>query len=395
MKILQINKFLYPKGGSESYMFELSLALKEYGHTVEFWGMQDEKNIVPDTYDCFADKIDFSLLKHFDKIKKAFAMIYSFTNRQKISIVLDAFQPDIVHIHNYNFQLTPSILQEIKKRDIKIVYTAHDSQLVCPYHRLYNFQRDRVCTQCVHNNFVNCFKNRCFDDSYLKSAIGTFESYFYHSFNYYNKYIDTIISPSNFLASFLAKVYQKSIVIIPNFTNTRNTYHVQKKDYVLYFGRISNEKGILEVLPLFEQLKIKLLIIGQGAEANLIENNEYIEYLGAKYEDELFSYITNAKYVIQPSKGYENCPMAVIESLSCGTPVIAPSHSGFIDLIDDGINGYLINFESNTLKDRIANIYYKDTQALRQNCLKIYQDKFTKEVHISKILALYERLIRQ
>lgn len=184
-------------------------------------------------------------------------------------------------------------------------------------------------------------------------------------------------------------------MIIPNFTNTRNTYHVQKKDYVLYFGRISNEKGLLEILPLFEQLKIKLLIIGHGAEANLIENNEYIEYLGAKYEDELFSHITNAKYVIQPSKGYENCPMAVIESLSCGTPVIAPNHSGFIDLIDDGINGYLVNFQSNTLKDRIANIYHKDIQALRQNCLKTYRDKFTKEVHISKILAIYERLTRQ
>ena len=50
MKVLQINKFLYPKGGAETYMFQLSKALKENGIDIEFWGMEDEKNIVADTY---------------------------------------------------------------------------------------------------------------------------------------------------------------------------------------------------------------------------------------------------------------------------------------------------------------------------------------------------------
>ena len=120
MKILQINKFLYPKGGSETYMFELSNALNEYGYEIEFWGMADKKNIVEDKYNCFAKNIDFSTLSNIAKITNSLQIIYSDVNRKKISIILDKFKPDIVYIHNYNFQLTPSILPEIKKRGKKL-----------------------------------------------------------------------------------------------------------------------------------------------------------------------------------------------------------------------------------------------------------------------------------
>ena len=116
MKILQVNKFLYPKGGSETYMFELSNALKEKGYSIEYWGMKDEKNSVKDTYNCFVNNIDFSALSMVEKFLSSFSTIYSIESKNKISIILDKFKPDIVHIHNFNFQLTPSILSEIKKR---------------------------------------------------------------------------------------------------------------------------------------------------------------------------------------------------------------------------------------------------------------------------------------
>lgn len=393
MKILQINKFLYPKGGSESYMFELSNALINSGHKVEYWGMSDEKNIVEDIYDCFAENIEFSNLNGFNKVKKSLSTIYSFDNQKKISIVLDRFKPDIVHIHNYNFQLTPSILPEIKKRGVKIVYTAHDSQLVCPYHRLYNFQRDEICTKCVDGSFLNCVKDKCFDSSLMKSTIGAIESYLYHGLDYYNKYIDVVISPSQFLASFLSKQYEKKIEVVPNFIKKSTNIIQNKEDYILYFGRISNEKGILEILPFFEELKIPLLLIGSGPESNKIKESEYIQYIGPKYGDELFEYIVKAKYVIQPAKWYENCPMTVIESFAYGTPVIAPNHSGFVDLISDGNNGFLIDFSSDNLKDKLRQIYELNTDKMQRNCNDTFDSRFTKEVHIPKIIDIYKRVL--
>ena len=205
MKVLQINKFLYPKGGAETYMFQLSKALKENAIDIEFWGMDDEMNIVDDTYHSFAKNISYQEPSFLKTISNTQRTLYSFENRKRISKILDHFQPDLVHLHNYNFQLTPSILPEIKKRGIKIVQTIHDSQMICPYHRLYNFQRDKICTKCVTGSFFNCINDKCFDDSFSKSIIGASESFFYHSMSYYEKYIDQFISPSIFLANLIKK----------------------------------------------------------------------------------------------------------------------------------------------------------------------------------------------
>jgi len=158
MKILQINKFLYPKGGSETYLFQLSDALKENGIEIAFWGMQDELNIVKDQYNSFAKNINYKESGFSKKITNPISTIYSVENKKRITRILDQFNPDLVHLHNYNFQLTPSILPEIKKRGLKIIQTVHDSQMICPYHRLYNFQRNSTCTKCVTGSFINCIK---------------------------------------------------------------------------------------------------------------------------------------------------------------------------------------------------------------------------------------------
>jgi len=227
MKILQINKFLKIVGGAETYMFQLSKALQEAGHEVKFWGMQDKDNLVCDFPELEAFNIDYSKQGIVKKLSSAASTIYSVSNKTKIAKVLDLFKPDIVHLHNYNFQLTPSILPEIKKRGIKVIQTVHDSQMVCPYHRIYNFQRNEVCVKCVKGSFVNCIKDKCFDGSLLKSTIGALESYYYHGFKYYEKYIDTFISPSNFLACLLSERIRTPITVLPNFTKQKLQIHTK------------------------------------------------------------------------------------------------------------------------------------------------------------------------
>lgn len=393
MRILQINKYLYPRGGSESYLFALSESLEKYGHNVEFWGMKDEKNICHDTYDCFAEKIDFKSLNPVKKLVGAPATIYSIRNRKKIAVILDKFLPDLVHIHNYNFQLTPSILPEIKRRGIKIIYTAHDSQLACPYHRLYNFQADKKCIKCESGRFYNCVKDRCFDGSIFKSLIGATESYFYHNLNYYNKHIDAVVSPSRFMAGRIKKLYNKDINIIPNFFDTKFTAKNIKQNYILFFGRISSEKGLAEILPYFSKLEITLKIVGDGPDVDKLNVSENIQYMGPKYGDELLDIIAGARFVIQPSKGYENCPMAVIESLSCGTPVIAANHSGFKEIIDHGTTGLLLDFNDVDWVEVVRSEFKNYKKDWFLNCMSSYKKNYTRDIHVSKIINLYESIL--
>lgn len=401
MKVLQINKFLFLQGGAETYMFQLSKALKERGIDVEYWGMEDEENIVEDTYQSFTKNISYQNQSISNILLNTGRTIYSVSNKSKIGLILDKFQPDIVHLHNYNFQLTPSILPEIKKRGIKIIQTVHDSQMVCPYHRLYNFQKKSTCTKCVTGSFSNCIKDRCFDGSFLKSVIGSVESYFYHSLKYYEKYIDLFVFPSNFLADLIQKkINNKPFEIIPNFSDKIPSIKKNKGVYYLYYGRISNEKGIIELIDIFKDTNLQLVIIGRGDQekklVNTINDISNIRYLGPKYGKELFTYVTNAKFVIQPSIWYENCPMTVIESFTYGTPVIASNHSGFKDLIEHNKTGFLLDFTSKeNIKKQLLKIDKFDVNILYKNIHQVYNNLLKKELHISKIEDVYNNILKE
>ena len=399
MKVLQVNKFLYPQGGAETYMFQLSNALKEQGIDIEFWGMQDKENIVEDTYNSFASNISYHDQSFVNILKNTGRTIYSANNKTKIAVVLDKFQPDIVHLHNYNFQLTPSILPEIKKRGIKIIQTIHDSQMVCPYHRLYNFQKNTTCTKCVTGSFSNCIKDKCFDGSFLKSVVGAAESFYYHNLKYYEKNIDLFISPSIFLADLIKKrIKNKPFEIVPNFTDKMQNIVKSEGNYYLYYGRISNEKGILELVDIFKDIDLQLIIIGKGDQEkelkNKIKNIPNINFLGSKKGNELFNYVANAKFVVQPSKWFENCPMTVIESFAYNTPVIAADHSGFKDLIHHQKTGFLLDFtKKNSIKEQLLKIDNKNITDLSDNIEQVYKNKLHKDIHVSKIMKIYNQIM--
>ena len=144
MKILIVNKFLYPNGGSETYIFRLGEQLQKMGHEVQFFGMEHEGRIVGNRVESYTSDMDFHTGR-FARILYPFKIIYSREARRKIRKVLEDFGPDAVHLNNFNFQLTPSILYEIDKYrrktagKVKIVFTAHDSQLVCPNHLMQQY----------------------------------------------------------------------------------------------------------------------------------------------------------------------------------------------------------------------------------------------------------------
>ena len=151
MNILLVNKFLHPNGGSETYVFQLGSYLKSIGHEVQYFGMDHPDRCVGNSSDSYTSNMDFHSCSGFSKISYAFRTIYSREARRKIRTVLDDFQPDVVHINNFNYQLTPSIIVEVMKwkkersRNCRIVYTAHDFQLVCPNHQLFNPNTGKIC----------------------------------------------------------------------------------------------------------------------------------------------------------------------------------------------------------------------------------------------------------
>jgi len=385
MKVLMVNKFLYPNGGSETYIFEIGKQLQKMGHEVQYFGMEHEGRVVGNRMNSYTSNMDFHGGK-FSKLLYPFKIIYSIEARKKIRVVLNDFKPDVVHLNNINFQITPSILYEIKKYEtdtkekIKVIATAHDYQWVCPNHMMYIPHRQEICERCTGGQYSNCSKYRCIHNSRVKSVLGSIESYLYHFRKTYGL-IDTIICPSEFLKKQLAKdrTMADKLVAMHNFVTIDkrelDSVNYEKEDYVLYFGRYAKEKGIETLLKVCEQLpEIPFVFAGGGPLEDMVNQNKNVTNVGFQRGKDLQELIAKARFSIYPSEWYENCPFSVMESQMYGTPVIGAAIGGIPELVQEGINGEL--FESGNATDlkKKIEVLWQDEERLQKyskNCKKI------------------------
>ena len=347
MKILMVNKFLYPRGGCETYMLNLAEELKAQGHEVEYFGMYDEKNTVGNSAGLYTTNMDFHS-KGLSRFLYPFKIIYSREAKRKLGKVLDDFKPDIVHLNNINFQLTPSVIYAVKKRNIPLVQTVHDYQMICPNHLLYSFNETKPCERCISGSKLNCFKHSCIHGSKIKSLIGAIEAKLYSILKTYKK-VDLYVCPSKFLENKLlsaSDIYKDKTFTIHNFIEKKPIPEksAATKPYVAFASRLSKEKGVdllaeaAKLLPDYS-----FVVAGNGPDDECLKNIPNVEMKGFLTGDELVSLIVNAKLMILPSVWYENCPLNILETHSFGVPVITMNSGGMAELVDDGKTGVLVD----------------------------------------------------
>ena len=122
MKILLVNKYFNMHGGSETYFFGLADLLRQAGHEVIFFAMQDEKNLPCEQSAYFVSNVEFNgELTAAQKLKAAFRMVYSFEAKKKISALIEKEKPDIIHINLFHRVLTASIVDAAKKHGIPLL----------------------------------------------------------------------------------------------------------------------------------------------------------------------------------------------------------------------------------------------------------------------------------
>ena len=394
MKVLMINKFLHPNGGSETYIFKLGEYLMSQGHEVQYFGMEHEGRCVGNRVNAYTGNMDFHGGSKLAKLTYPIKTIYSVEARKKIRMVLDDFKPDVCHLNNFTYQLTPSIILEIVKwrkqtgRECEIMFTAHDYNLVCPNHMLNNPNTGEICEKCLGGRYMNCTKGKCIHGSTAKSLIGTLEAYFW-KWNGAYKYIDKIICCSEFLKSKMDSnpLFAKKTVAIHNFVDEVEWKATDKKDYVLYFGRFSKEKGIATLIEVCKKLpEVQFIFAGTGPLEEQIEGIPNIKNVGFQKGEALEKLIREARFSVYPSEWYENCPFSVMESQMYGTPVLGADIGGIPELIRVGETGEL--FESgNTedLKSKIWNLFTNEnlTKLYCDNCKNISFD--TVEQYVEKV----------
>ena len=398
MKILMINKFLYPNGGSETYVFKLGNYLQSQGHEVQYFGMEHEGRCVGNRVNAYTSDMDFHGGSKLSKLTYPIKTIYSSEARKQIRKVLEDFQPDVVHLNNFTYQITPSVILEVVKwrkqnnRPCRIVFTAHDYNLICPNHMLNNPNTRQNCEKCLGGHFINCTKGKCIHGSTAKSAIGTAEGYYWKWRGTY-KYIDSVICCSEFMKTKMDTnpLFKGKTIALHNFIDKVEWKETEKKDYVLYFGRFSEEKGINTLIETVMACPdIPFVFAGNEPLLEKVNALPNVQNVGFKTGEELDKLIREARFSICPSEVHENCPFSVMGSQERGTPVVGAKVGGIPELIDDRVNGRLFERKNSEELANIIQALWNDPETLdkyRLECKKLNRDGLKE--YYGKIIGLY------
>ena len=409
MKILLVNKYHYVKGGSETYYFGLANLLTKLGHEVIFFAMADKNNHPCKDEQFFVSNVDFNGKTYkMQKVKAGFRVLYSFEAKKSISALIEKEKPDIVHINLVHRHITLSIIRAIKKYNIPIVYTVHDLNCVCPNHEM--LVNGKVCELCLKGKYRNCIKQKCVKGSTVKSALGAIEAINYKRMKIYDD-IDLYITPSYFYKKKLEEsgIIHPEIVHIKNFLplDTKFKNDNEDKNYLLYFGRISEEKGIITLLKAMEKLQSNtpLYILGTGALEEQVKEyikahnlEDKVKMFGFKSGDELKKFVAQAKCIILPSEWYENGPYAIMEAMSQGKPVIVSRFGGLPEIVEDQKTGFICNpFDSEDLKnciEKVCNLTADEYKAMSNTAVLNAKRDFDADTYGKTLIAHYERLIQ-
>lgn len=410
MKILTVNKFYFIKGGSERYFFELSKILTEHGHEVIPFAMKHPNNFHSDYDAYFVDNIEFNLGSNWQKIKNSMRIVsrilYSFHARRKIEQLIEKTKPDIAHLHMIDHQISPSILHSLKKYDIPVLMTAHQSKLICPNYRLFNWTKMSVCEKCLDGHYYHPFFEKCHKNSRIAGLLISAEAYLHKMMRIYEKNVDIIHTPSKFFREkFIQAGVDRNKIEQLYYTIRMDDYtpSFTYEDYFVYFGRLEEAKGLITLLKAVEKVNVsQLLIIGEGAYRKSLEdfiearNIKNVRFLGARWGEELKEIISNSKFIIIPSECYDNSPLVVYESYALGKPVIGSTMGGIPELIDHEKTGLLFDTgDSDALAERIRFLLHhpKCIVEYGRNGREKAEKEFSPEFHYGEMVKKYERLV--
>lgn len=350
MRVLQVNNFHFPRGGSDRYFLEISGLLQENGHHVGTFAANHPKTIRSDLLVTTPPAgVDTQRAGGISNIQN---YLYSSEAKQRMVEAIQAFNPEIAHLHIYYGQLTASILEPLRQSGIPIVQTLHEYKLVCPTNGLY--AQGGFCDACQGKQYWHALFKRCNRDSFSRSALSMVEAYLSKMLGA-SRNIDHFIAVSEFQKKLLVKlgVSEKKLSVLYHFINSVDDSPEHEGEYFLYVGRITGDKGIGVLLEAYSQIekcyRLPLKIVGDGVEINqwklFSENlslNDEVEWLGFKDGKELNDLYRGCLAVINPSLLNETFGLTCLEALAQGRPVIASDIGAFPEVFSNGVEGILV-----------------------------------------------------
>jgi glycosyltransferase involved in cell wall biosynthesis len=400
MKILLINKYHYIRCGSSRAYFDTAKVLTDAGHEVAFFSVRDPRNVKTEWDEYFVRGAEYGDCGQSiaEKLRLASNILWNREAARNLDRLIDDFRPDVAHLHNIYHQLSPSVLRTLHRRNVPMVMTLHDYKLVSPNYNL--FVRGSIWN---HSSGFRCIVDRCVKDSYAKSLLCAMEKRLHAFLGSYSD-VDAFIAPSRFLIGKFAELgFRNEITHLPQplvpFPERMDDAGA-RDGRILFFGRISPEKGIETLIAAATSLAdtYDIRIVGDGdpvyvdgLKRTVTERglSGRVHFVGAKFGDALDREIREAKAVVIPSVWYENMPYVLLESLARGKVVIASAIGGMSERIENGVSGFLFApGDSEDLSRVIRKLAQADIRGIRE-CARQSVSDLTSERYLTLLEHSY------
>lgn len=389
MKILQLHNRYQIIGGEEGVVHAEKALLESHGHQVHLLEVTND-----------------NLVGVKAKLDAAIGAIYSQASKRQVFAKLRSFKPDLVHVHNFFPLLSPSVYDACQEAGIPVVQTLHNYRLICPKAML--FREGQVCEVCVGKSVaIAGIRSGCYRASRSQTAaVAAMLAYHQWRGTWRNR-VTVYIALTEFQKQKLIAggIPEHKIQVKCNFVEMPDLVPVPREDYILFVGRLAEEKGVIDLIAAyrecqnFSQELPHLKIVGDGplkselmAQVKELGLTDRITFLGRQNKLQVLSLMQRSSLLVFPSIWYEGFPLTLAEAFACGLPAIVPNLGSMAEIVTPGVTGF--HFITRDAKDlaRVIQAAIADKVLLQKCSMQArtaYEDNYTAEINYNKLLQIY------
>lgn len=398
MTIAVLHNYYQHRGGEDTVFEAEARLLEERGHRVIRYAVHNDT------------------VGGYSQLQLARATVWNPETYKALTALFSAEKPDVVHCHNTLPIISPSAYTAAHDAGIPVVQTLHNYRLLCP-NALF-FRDGHVCEDCLGKTFaLPAVVHKCYRGSTPASAVVAGMTAWHRVIGTWEKRVGRYIALTEFArAKFIeGGLPKEKIVVKPNFVEADAGFAdaQETRNYVLYVGRLSKEKGLMTALEAWRLLCLsnsalsssaqEFHIIGEGpmeeeARAFVAQHNlDSVRFLGGKPLAEVLETMKLARMLIFPSLLYETFGKSMVEAFSGGTPVIASRLGALAEVVSDGKTGFhfAVGDAQNLAEciQRMNALSPQEYSAMRRTARTEYEAHYTAEANMRLLENIYAECI--
>lgn len=402
MRVLLVHNNYSVQGGAEVFYHEIGRVLEANGHEVAYFSCAEEELDAPHAsyYPHVEHYAEGGMLAKIGRIPK---VIYNRDAGAAMARIIEDFRPDVVHGFAIYGRLTPSVLVAAKSAGVPVVLSCNDYKHICPNYKL--FHHGQLCEDCRGGRFYNALRNRCCHGSVAVSAVSMLEGYVHDWRDLWRKNVDCFLFASRFMAAKTEAFWGKDRIKIDflrnPFDGVANHVPVNVGKYMLYFGRLIDEKGVDVLVEAARHApEVPVVIVGDGPDLEKIKQAahglENVQVVGPAWGDELKAWLHGARAVVVPSLWHENFPYVILQAFAAGLPVIGAERGGIPELVKDGPHGWLFDpLDTEALTAQlihVAGLHKSEIDEMGKSAQNYVESRFNDSAIYSTLERIYRKV---